>query len=1019
MAKFSESPEFLLEKYYSEITESGTDPTQQTDMVGNVYFDICQNTTNWTVSGNVVYENYLNIYDTIQIGPSASNFQQNIGNLTSQTSIEFQNLLTVGSNESNSHKFKFWFDTNKGIEGMWLSDGFYLKNSSGSFVKITTFDDDIFNIWRFLVDHSTSSYTCDVYLNGTLVESNFSCVNTLTPSGNNTLKFQSFGNAICNLLEVKIDNGLIEPVLGQTSYSQGTSLLGLNSGIQIGGYYQDYYIKTDNNYELIRLRPNSTDLIQDKIFNFKVGGDAVSTGTLLSEEYGNLITPPSGDSSYSYYKKVYETSVTLDTFDDGDEIYFREDGPFHEWLDNNETLTINGISYTVKDYLNFFKTYLYFGKLFNEGTSGENANLIFEGLKHYTVEALPQHQRTDRMKELLSLYFDKIHHKGYNLLKNAITLIDPMEVNIDYLSYIANIFNVTYPDNISDRKKRRFVKSIIDYLKRVGTYSSLYIIWKILAPDTTNRLNIYERWHDYNLSGTPLNNFEDHLYFYNYAGFSPEITCNELTHYHMLTQSPSAYPTPSAGNTFTQNGKVLSPHYRVELDLTCQPISYDEEEILSENLITDLYNSWEDIKPVVRSSHYTTLISPKVDFTGNWINLYSGDYGPYSLSKCCQSILSTYTEGSSIYYRQNYSLDEWTITHNFNRYDLIVQVFDSNNKRVIPKNIYPISNNSVKIEFSSPQSGTANVIIPSYTETISVPTSAWDIAHTVPNKEVISQFTNSSYYQVQPENVQLTDSGSVYQVDADFYIDLAGYGIITDIDLIFTKTAEQTTWNIYHNFDSPSLVVQTFDENWNLIFPKEVELVSSNYCKITFSEGTKGYALLKSIGDTTSQDILFDGITTWKVGNGSDLESFTPASENDVKNAVAQGTDFTSYEYIGLDGKSYYGIDVEIKDKSLTGDITEFALFDTDDNIAFYTRFKTIHKLENTDLKIFLRINKLPIADTVSITGQTLSNLKESSQTQTQESQEPTTDYIFYNYWNSADKSSTITLTNSNKTASG
>jgi hypothetical protein len=52
-----------------------------------------------------------------------------------------------------------------------------------------------------------------------------------------------------------------------------------------------------------------------------------------------------------------------------------------------------------------------------------------------------------------------------------------------------------------------------------------------------------------------------------------------------------------------------------------------------------------------------------------------------------------------------------------------------------------------------------------------------------------------------------------------------------------------TTWNFNHNLNSPLVVIQTFDSNYNEILPQEINLTDSNNATITFPTQESGYAL--------------------------------------------------------------------------------------------------------------------------------------------------------------------------------
>ena len=91
---------------------------------------------------------------------------------------------------------------------------------------------------------------------------------------------------------------------------------------------------------------------------------------------------------------------------------------------------------------------MYFGTIFPTGTesttpSGQTHHVEFWGMKDWTVAALPQASRTERIIEQFNLYFDRLYHEAFQALKEVNTLLDPIECDIDYLGLITQLFNVT------------------------------------------------------------------------------------------------------------------------------------------------------------------------------------------------------------------------------------------------------------------------------------------------------------------------------------------------------------------------------------------------------------------------------------------------------------------------------------------------------------------------------------------------------------------------------------------------
>lgn len=74
-------------------------------------------------------------------------------------------------------------------------------------------------------------------------------------------------------------------------------------------------------------------------------------------------------------------------------------------------------------------------------------------------------------------------------------------------------------------------------------------------------------------------------------------------------------------------GKILSPHYKIEVDLTCKPI--DPASIFSHETAQNLYDNWESVRSADRVAHYHAVFAPKVDFSTSIVGTYGQQYTPY------------------------------------------------------------------------------------------------------------------------------------------------------------------------------------------------------------------------------------------------------------------------------------------------------------------------------------------------------------------------------------------------------
>ena len=346
------------------------------------------------------------------------------------------------------------------------------------------------------------------------------------------------------------------------------------------------------------------------------------------------------------------TSVT-----NGSEMYFRKGSYFYEWLLNNSS--------EYRDYLNVNKRLLYFGKIWPASTELNTYVIEFEGLKDFMLRALPQINRTTAMEDWLKGYFDGTHHPIYNLTKNIWSMKDAKEIDIRFLQYIANDYGIEINEDLTtELALREWVDTLIYFLKRKGDYSTLYIVYKFLLTNTSNTLNIYERWHDADLSDSrdePLNSdWEDHHILEYYSIQASGAAGND----YYSRYAPSGYPDYDIENS------ILSPHYRVELDLTSEPLGDDY--IINESVIDELIRYWNYTKPVSRFVNYTELIAPDGQIDGT----DSEEVSTYSIEESAY-LTTTFVGASNLSSAQSsagFGIDTYNHTAEFS--DTVWRVFD-------------------------------------------------------------------------------------------------------------------------------------------------------------------------------------------------------------------------------------------------------------------------------------------------------------------------------------------------------
>jgi hypothetical protein len=206
--------------------------------------------------------------------------------------------------------------------------------------------------------------------------------------------------------------------------------------------------------------------------------------------------------------------------------------------------------------------------------------------------------------------------------------------------------------------------------------------------------------------------------------------------------------------------EILSPHIKIELDLTEEPMETDG--IIYKDRLDKLIELWDHCRPISRIFQYSMVISPSVDFYGNRTSLYPYSGNIQFTTRCTKDIISQ-IEGSYVYI-----VSELATTINvFHRLETnytIVQCFMGDNL-VEPDEIVTLNINTVKVIFDSPFSGyivvsKADVVVEmKYNDPETVPLSAgyyyWAVSggSFTDTFDVIPQITDEYKTKILPEAI--------------------------------------------------------------------------------------------------------------------------------------------------------------------------------------------------------------------------------------------------------------------------
>jgi len=413
--------------------------------------------------------------------------------------------------------------------------------------------------------------------------------------------------------------------------------------------------------------------------------------------------------------------------------------------------------------------------------------------------------------------------------------------------------------------------------------------------------------------------------------------------FYYKSKGVSGYPSDYGATRW------LSPHYKVEIDLSNQPLSDDA--IINQSTILNLIKYWEILRPVSRVAHYRLLLSPTADFKGTWNQLYSGAYP----AVCNTVLVPTIAEAAAgtAFFLQEATSDTWYVTHSLNNQNIIIQCFDSSDERLMPDSVEITDSSNVKIELYSPESGLVLMGDADATLNQSSSSTTWTFTHNR-NSDVLVMCVNTSRKRIIPQNIQIINSN---QLQCTFDVATAGYCFVKDAQYKHTQATAASTWNIYHNLDVSAVMVHCYDSSGNRIYPETLKLVSSNLTMITWGSAVDGYAVIAGVGAPNTQSSVWTPCTSGyiKLGNGDETESWNPWQHNDIKNTVITipNSDINYYET-----SDYYYITTENVLAKYEENFTEIGVFNVSDELVWYTYCDPLFKPYEAGLTLHYRIKR-------------------------------------------------------------
>lgn len=629
-----------------------------------------------------------------------------------------------------------------------------------------------------------------------------------------------------------------------------------------GGSYVDMYAKIDEfGYVPVRLQPIYEEPREKKYFRVH----NVEVSEIIPDETETIIYDSDVPADEPYYDSDFVSIQTYDyefdnspikwgnlTIDDilknGVELYFRKDSAFQDWLltfARNYYINKVDVDYVIRNYVNTDKRFILFGEVFHTTkdkiSDPEMYHIVFNGMKDWVRSALPEPNRTENLMEFFDTYFDELYSEGYQLLKDVWSLRDGRESDRKFLGYIPTFHDMPNEGVIDDwflEQYREYASELIWLMKRKGTYAAMYIIYQVLCRNSTNIFNVIERWHD-NHPGI-ITEWEDHIYTELYGKDTPDGTQGAGPFWYSKfdkTTYPDGY--------VSSDNKMLSPFYRVDLDLSVLPMT--DNYIMPEQLSKALYNNWELQRPVNRQTEYNLIYAPYTDLTGDRYSLYDAPYTNHSITN---SLSSSVFDNDNFISIHRTAETVWVVTHTLMTEDLFITAFDGEFERLVPAELEVIDDHTVVLRFDEEQVGFVVLSLATGVGEHHDPVS-WRIRHGFNRKEIMYQVRNSDnkmYYEdggfIFDNNtivIEGTDAGSTAYIktgiavgdEVDFDNDGVVDGIITDDVWVFDNVSKITpnytyqgtdwiAWVIDHPYPINVFQVQCYDENNRRLEPAQI-----------------------------------------------------------------------------------------------------------------------------------------------------------------------------------------------------
>jgi hypothetical protein len=252
----------------------------------------------------------------------------------------------------------------------------------------------------------------------------------------------------------------------------------------------------------------------------------------------------------------------------------------------------------------------------------------------------------------------------------------------------------------------------------------------------------------------------------------------------------------------------------------------------------------------------------------------------------------------------------WIITHNLQQKYVAVRVVDEVDSEIYPSSIHYNTQNELEVTFTSPSIGRVICFADGddwqlrnqyYLYEANVPTTSWNITHTLNQKYVNVTIVDDNDYVFLPTDIEYIDN---FNLVVSFTTPHMGKAILLGDDdnsttvedyFLYEQLSGDNQWIINHNLNQQYVIVTIVDDNDNVKLPLYVEYLTPNQLVVYFSTNETGKAIV------LGKEIKKEHITHKRITTGYWVDTTTNTFYYRTAYSIRQNNGDINSPYIVID----------------------------------------------------------------------------------------------------------------------